>query len=199
MTGPLYMYGVFGDAASNVIAVGVGILFGFVLERAGFGDARNLTNIFYFRDMRVLRVMFSAIVTAMVGLVALNSVGLFDYQAVLEHSLLVTYLWPQIVGGFIFGIGFVVGGYCPGTAVVALSSGKGDALVFLGGMVAGIWVFAVGFPIWGWFYKSSDMGRVTLWQWLGIPMEATAAIIVVIALVAFFLTGPAEKWAPYDK
>ncbi len=199
MTGPLYLTGTLSYTASLWVAVIIGFFFGFVLERAGFGDARNLTSIFYFRDMRVLRVMFSAIVTAMVGLIVLSWVGLFDYSSLLNFSLLPTYLWPQLVGGILFGIGFVVGGYCPGTGVVALVSGKLDALVFLLGMIGGIWVFAAGFPVWGSFYKSSDLGRLTLWQVFGLNMTVVAAAVVVMALVAFWLAGLAEKWAPYDK
>jgi uncharacterized protein len=199
MIGPLYMHGAFGFQASLLVAVVIGFLFGFVLERAGFGDSRNLTNIFYFRDMRVLRVMFSAMVTTAVGIVILKWLGLFDYSMLLDYSLLKTYLWPQLVGGILFGLGFVVGGYCPGTAVVGITSGKLDGLVFLGGMVVGIWVFAAGFPLWGSFYKSSDLGRITLPQLVGIPVEIVTAAVVVMALVAFWLAGLGEKWAPYDK
>jgi len=199
MTGPMYLLGGFGYTASLVVAVIVGFLFGFVLERAGFGDSRNLTNIFYFRDMRVLRVMFSAVVTAMVGLVLLSWAGLFDYSVLLDYTLLETYLLPQIVGGVLFGLGFVIGGYCPGTAIVGVASGKLDSIVFLVGMIAGIWVFAAGFPLWGSFYKSTDLGRLTLQQVFGIPLELMVLIVVAMALAAFFLAGLGEKWAPYDK
>jgi len=199
MSGPLYLVDAFGYGTSLWIALAVGILFGFVLERAGFGDARNLTNIFYFRDMRVLKVMFSAMVTAMVGLIVLSWIGLFDYAMLLDSSLLQTYLWPQLVGGILFGLGFLIGGYCPGTSAVGIVSGKLDALVYLLGMIAGIWVFAGGFPAWGDFYMSSPLGRITLWQEFGISRELMAAAILVMALMAFWLAGLAEKWAPYDK
>ncbi len=199
MTGPLAMLQDFSQATNLWIALVVGFLFGFVLERAGFGDARNLTNIFYFRDMRVLRVMFSAICTAMVGLIVLSWIGLFDYGVLLEYSLLKTYLLPQIVGGVLFGLGFVVGGYCPGTAVVGLVSGKIDSLVFLAGMIVGVWIFAAGFPVWGPFYKSFDLGRITLWQVFGTSKEIMAVAIVIMALVAFVLARIGEKWHPYDK
>jgi uncharacterized membrane protein YedE/YeeE len=199
MTGPLYLYEVISFSTSLLVAIGIGFLFGFVLERAGFGDSRNLTSIFYFRDMRVLRVMFSALVTAMLGLVILNRFGLFDYALLLEYSLLQTYFWPQLVGGVLFGLGFLVGGYCPGTAIVGVASGKIDSLVFLIGMVFGIDIFAFGMPIWGSFYKSSDMGRITLWQYFGTSMETMALIITFAALGAFVLAWVAEKWAPYDK
>ena len=199
MTGPLFLQGTFGYETSLVVALIIGFFFGFVLERAGFGDSRNLTNIFYFRDMRVLRVMFSALSTAMVGLIVLSWIGLFDYSMMLEYSLLETYLWPQVVGGILFGLGFVVGGYCPGTAAVGVVSGKLDSIVFLVGMVVGVWIFAAGFPAWGFFYKSSDWGRVTLWQLFGTSKEIMAAIIVVMALIAFVLARLGEKWHPYDK
>jgi uncharacterized protein len=199
MTGPLFLQGVFGPSASLWAAVIIGFFFGFVLERAGFGDSRTLTNIFYFRDMRVLRVMFSAMTTAMVGLLVLSWVGLFDYSMLLNYSLLTTYLWPQVVGGILFGLGFVIGGYCPGTAAVGVTSGKLDAVVFLVGMIVGMWVFAWGFPVWGAFYKSSDLGRITLWQVFGLSKEVMAAIIVAMALGAFWMAGLGEKWAPYDK
>lgn len=199
MTGPLYMLGAFGHGTSLVVSLIIGFFFGFVLERAGFADSRTLTNIFYFRDMRVLRVMFSALTTAMVGLIVLGWLGLFDYSVLLEYSLLETYLWPQLVGGIIFGLGFVIGGYCPGTSIVGIASGKIDAIVFLGGMFVGIYVFAAGFPLWSGFYMSSDLGRLTLWQVFGVPMSVMAALIVAMALVAFWLSGLAEKWAPYDK
>ena len=196
MTGPLYMMGVFGHGTNLVLSLIIGIFFGFVLERAGFGDSRNLTNIFYFRDMRVLKVMFSALCTAMVGLIVLNWIGLFDYSVLLKYSLLKTYLWPQLVGGILFGLGFVIGGYCPGTSAV---SGKLDAIAFSVGMLAGIWGFAAGFSVWGGFYKSANLGRITLWQVFGIPMPVMAALIVAMALAAFWMAGLGEKWAPYDK
>jgi len=195
--GPLYLH--YSWASSIWWAVVIGFFFGFVLERAGFGDARNLTNIFYFRDMRVLRVMFSALTTAMVGLIVLSWVGLFNYQALLDETLLKTYLLPQVIGGVLFGLGFIIGGYCPGTAVVGVVSGKLDALIFLAGMIVGVWVFALGFPVWGGLYMSTPMGRITLWQVFGVSKEVMAGIIVVMALIAFVLASLGERWAPYDR
>ena len=199
MTGPLYMNGAFGYTTYMGLAVVIGFLFGFVLERAGFGDARNITNIFYFRDMRVLRVFFSAIVTAMVGLIVLSWIGLFDYSMLLKYTLLKTYVLPMLVGGLVFGVGFVMGGYCPGTSAVALMSGKLDSLVFIIGMIVGMWIFAFGWPIWGAFYKSFDLCRITLWQLFGIPMWAMALAVIAMAFGGFVLSKYAERWAPYDK
>ncbi len=199
MTGPLYMMDAFGYTAYLASAVVIGFLFGFVLERAGFGDARNIVNLFYFRDMRVLRVFFAAIVTALLGLLVLWWVGLFDYSMLLQHTLLKTYVLPHLVGGLIFGIGFVMGGYCPGTSAVALMSGKLDSLVFIIGMIVGIWVFAFGWSLWGSFYQSTPLGRITLWQFFGIPIWLMALIIVVMAFGAFIMAKFLERWAPYDR
>jgi hypothetical protein len=67
------------------------------------------------------------------------------------------------------------------------------------GMIFGIWIFAAGFPIWGALYKSGAFGRITLWQIFGLHSAVMAAIILIMALAAFWLAGLAEKWAPYDK
>ena len=95
-----------------MIALAVGILFGFVLERAGFGDSRNLTNIFYFRDMRVLKVM-SQPSSAMVGLIILSWIGLFDYSMLLEFFVVSNVFVAPARGNFV-RLGFLIGGHCPG-------------------------------------------------------------------------------------
>ena len=117
----------------------IGLLFGFALERAGFGSSRKLAGIFYFRDMTVLRVMFTALVTAMLGLSLLVALGWIDLPS--QIYLLPTVYGAQIVGGLIFGVGFVLSGWCPGTGAVGLASGKLDALVFLTGVVIGAIVY----------------------------------------------------------
>lgn len=120
------------------IALLIGFLFGFFLEIAGFGSSRKLTDIFYFRDMSVLKVMFSAVLVALIGYQYLSISGLAD-----PHQIycLETYLGAQAIGGLLFGFGFVIGGWCPGTALVGLASMKWDALVFLIGGVVGSILF----------------------------------------------------------
>ena len=83
--------------------------------------------------------------------------------------------------------------------MVGATSGKLDSIVYLVGLIVGIWIFGAGFPLWGALYKSGALGRITLWQVFGIPMELMALIIVVMALGAFYLARLGEKWAPYDK
>ena len=144
MNAPFLKFGMFGDETSLVIAFVIGIAFGFALERAGFGSAKKLTSQFYLNDLAVFKVMFTAIVTAMLGLTYLGWIGLLDLSLV---YLVPTHVGPQIVGGLLLGVGFIVGGYCPGTSVAATATGKIDALVFLAGMFAGTFVFAEIYPV----------------------------------------------------
>lgn len=119
-----------------------GILFGFVLENAGFGSPCKLTAQFHFTDWSVLKVMFTAIVVAASGLVLLQHFGLLNMDAVfVPPSLLVA----SAVGGTLVGIGFAVGGYCPGTSVVGLFSGRLDALTFVVGLLIGTVLFAMSY------------------------------------------------------
>ena len=106
--GPLYKFGWFDFAYSLQLAGLIGVMFGFLLERAGFGNARKLVAIFYLRDFAVLKVMFTAIVVCILGLLFFSVFGWIDLSKV---YLLPTYIWPQIVGGFVLGMGFVIGGY----------------------------------------------------------------------------------------
>lgn len=159
-----------------------GFGFGFVLERAGFGSSRKLAAQFYLRDMRVLKVMFSAIVTAMLGLVVLRAVGLVDMEAIYVNP---TFLGPQVVGGLIFGVGFAVGGYCPGTAIVAGVTGKVDAMVFLGGVSAGILGYAGVYGRIERFATSGGGKRLFLMDWLHLSYGTVAILVTFLALGMF--------------
>ncbi len=173
------------DSARGLALV-VGIFFGFWLERAGFGSSRKLTAIFYRRDFAVLKVMFSAIVTAAVGMHVLSLTGLVPDDRV---TRLETFLWPQIVGGLVFGVGFVTGGWCPGTALVGAASGKVDALAFLLGAGAGSLAFAAAWPAIGSFASAGACGVLTLPQVFGLAPTAVVAGVVALALIAFSITG----------
>jgi uncharacterized membrane protein YedE/YeeE len=182
MSAPLYKYGLFGDEMSLVVAFLIGIGFGFFLERAGFGSARKLTDQFYLKDLAVLKVMFTAIVTAMLGVFYLSWAGLVDLSLVYFGP---TFLWPQIAGGLILGVGFVVGGYCPGTSLVALATGKLDALFFVLGVTAGVFGFGEAYPAIKGLVNSSPLGELTLPQVFGLPYGLVVFLVVVMALAAF--------------
>jgi uncharacterized protein len=182
MNAPFFKFGLFGDNVSLILAFIIGIAFGFALERAGFGSVRKLTAQFYFTDLAVFKVMFTAIVTAMTGLFYLAWIGVVDLSQV---YLTPTYIVPQSVGGLLLGVGFVVGGYCPGTSCVAVSTGKIDAIVFLAGIVAGIFVFGEMFPILESFYNSTPMGTITLPQLLHVPYGVVVLLVILMAVGGF--------------
>ncbi len=163
--GPLYKFEWFDAAYGLQLAGLIGFFFGFVLERAGFGDARKLTAVFYLRDFAVLKVMFTAIVVCMIVLLYFSVFGWIDLSRV---HVLPTYVWPQLVGGLVLGIGFVMGGYCPTTSVVAAVSGKLDALIFLVGMILGVFLFAELFPLLEEFYRAGSMGPYLLSDVFGV-------------------------------
>lgn len=182
MNAPFFKYGMFGDEFSLIVAFLIGIGFGFFLERAGFGNARKLAAQFYFTDMAVLKVMFSAIVTAMLGIFYLGWIGFLDFSLL---YLTPTNLLPQMVGGLLLGFGFVIGGYCPGTSAVSASTGRIDGMVYLAGVFAGIFVFGEMFPIIGDFVNATPFGTVTLYQLWNIPYGVLVFAVVVMAVAAF--------------
>ena len=190
MNAPFYKYGLFQDEVSLVVAFVIGIGFGFFLERGGFGNGRKLAAQFYFTDMTVLKVMFTAIVTAMVGLYYLSVFGVVDLALVYVNP---TYLLPQVLGGLILGIGFVIGGYCPGTSCVAVSTGRIDGLVYLLGIVAGIFVFGEAYPLVKGFYFATPMGQITLPQLFNLPYGVLVFAVVAMALGAFAAAEWGEK------
>lgn len=168
----------------------LGFGFGFVLERAGFGNAKTLAGQWYGYNFAVLRVMFTAIVTAMVGLFGLHYLGVVDLSQVYVNE---TFIWPQLVGGLIFGMGFVIGQYCPGTAVVACATGKIDAMIYMLGFAFGLVAFFVVYPKLEAFYLSSAKGRVLLPETLHVSAGVVVLGVVVMALGAFALTHVLDK------
>jgi hypothetical protein len=190
MNAPFFKYGFFGDNVSLIVAFVIGIGFGFFLERAGFGSAKKLTAQFYLTDMAVFKVMFTAIVTAMLGLFYLAWIGLVDLSLVYVSP---TYLLPQAAGGLLLGVGFVIGGYCPGTSCVAAATGRLDGIVFLAGIVAGIFTFGELYPLLEGFYSSTPMGSITLPGILGISQGLAVFLVAAMAIGGFAGTTWVEK------
>lgn len=180
MIAPLAKTGVISDEQNLIAAAILGFGFGFILQRTGFTDGRKIARVFYLKEIDVPIVMFSAIVTASLGLWGLSLIGLIDISKV---YLLPTFLAPMVVGGLLFGVGMVTGGYCPGTAAASVSTGKLDALVFLVGFFAGSLIFGDLFPIWEHFYASDDRGTWRLDQMLDINL-GSAVLLITVVLIA---------------
>ena len=175
------------------IALALGVGFGFALERAGFGSARKLTAVFYLHDMAVVKVMFTAIVTAMAGLFVLSAAGLLDLAELYVEP---TAFAAQIVGGLLFGAGFIVGGYCPGTSIAAAATGRKDGFAFLLGMLAGVLAYAELTPgIEGWI-KASTQGEMTLPALTGIGMGWwTLAFVAILVLAGWGMSALEQRFA----
>jgi hypothetical protein len=179
------------EEISLVMAFIIGIGFGFFLERGGFGNSRKLALQFYFRDLTVFKVMFTAIITAMTGLILFNGFGWLDLQLIYINP---TYLWSGIVGGLIMGAGFVVGGYCPGTGFVGLATLKTDALFYLAGAFLGMFVFGEIIPVLNAFFTSGFLGNtLTVPGFLGVSPGVVGFVVILMALAGFWGSEALEK------
>ena len=178
------------DQLNLVVALILGIGFGFVLEQAGFSSSRRLAGVFYGYDFAVLRVFFTAAVTAMCGVLLLGYFGLLDTDAIFVNP---TWLMPTIIGGMIMGVGFILGGYCPGTSLCAAAIGKVDAMFFVGGGILGVFAFGELYPLYENFYESTALGPIRVFDSLGISQGLFAFLIIAAAVGAFSVTTMIEK------
>lgn len=193
---PFFKFDYFGAETGLVFAFIIGIGFGWFLERAGFGTAKKLAAQFYFTDLTVFKVMFTAIVTAMLGVYFLSSLGFMDISTV---NVIDTYIIPQVAGGLLLGIGFVIGGYCPGTSVVACATGKIDGMIFILGVFLGIFIYGEIFPLIESFANMTFMGKVLMPSYFNIPYGILVFAVVLMALGGFAGAEWAEKKFGYKK
>lgn len=193
---PLYVFGAFSTEMGFIFAFIVGLIAGFGLERGGMGSAVKLTHQFYLYDLSVFKVMFSAIITAMLGMFLLAAIGFLDLSALYISP---SHIPPQIVGGLILGLGFIVGGYCPGTSIVSTATGRIDGMFYLGGVIFGIIIFGAIFPSIEGFYNSFDMGRVTIPEYFNVSYGLVVFIVVAIAVAGFFGAEWVERKIGYKK
>lgn len=188
--GPLIPQQVIDGNWNNVIALLIGIAFGYVLESSGFSSSRKLAGVFYGYDFTVLRVFFTAALTAMTGLLYFNYLGWLDYNMLYVNPY---FIKSAIVGGVVMGLGFILGGYCPGTSICALAIGKVDAMVFTAGMFLGILVFSEAFPLLEQTFQSNSLGSVRVYESLNMPAGLFAFLLILAALAAFYVTDLIQK------
>ena len=199
ISAPLVKYDLISETLNLWLAVPIGFIFGFGLYHAGFTDSRKIASAFYLKDVGVPVVMFSAIVTGTLGLWVLGLSGFLDLSKV---YFLPTYLAPMAVGGLLFGIGMAIGGFCPGTAIASLATGRIDAMVFVVGFLGGSLLFGDLFPVWGDFFRSDYRGDYRLDQLFGSSIGVAVLIIVVAAVVGslFMRYGQRLFWTtPEDE
>lgn len=184
----------------------LGAAFGIVLELAGFGDARKLSAQFYFKDMTVFKTMFTGIVTAAILIFLSASFGYLDFSKLFVNQ---TFLWPGIIGGLVMGVGFVVGGYCPGTSIVSAASFKLDGVVFVIGATIGVGLFGETMGSFRDFWNSSYTERLLLSDVFGWSLGQAVFVVTALALVLFYFVERVEQsyrtpdaaidWKPSNK
>ncbi|MCF7840450.1 MAG: YeeE/YedE family protein [Candidatus Marinimicrobia bacterium] len=194
--GPLVPNEVIAGNWNFLIAFVIGIGFGFILEQAGFSSSRKLAGMFYGYDTVVLKVFFTGAITAMLGLLFFSLFGWVDLNLVYVNP---TYLWSAIIGGVIMGLGFIAGGFCPGTSICAAAIGKIDAMIFIAGIFLGVFIFGESFPLWEKLYYAADLGAPKLNQVLGISGGLFALLVIIAAAMMFWVGEWAEKKFPREE
>jgi hypothetical protein len=194
--GPLSVNELISADTNLFLAFIIGIGFGFVLEQSGFSSSRKLAGVFYGYDTVVLKVFFTAAITAMLGLLFFSLFGWVDLNLVYVNP---TYLTSAIIGGIIMGAGFIIGGYCPGTSFCGASIGKIDAFVFIGGLFLGVLIFGLGFNIWDSMYMAKFLGSPKISQTLGLSDGVFAFLLIIVALAMFWVAEWAEKKFPREQ
>ena len=165
-----------------------GFLFGVLLHRGGVADFNVIVKQFLFRDLTVLKVMFTAIVVGGIGIFVLHGQELANFHIKSANMLAV------VLGALLFGIGMVIYGYCPGTGIAAIATGKLDALAGFFGMLVGAAAYALCYD---WIAANilpvADLGKKRLPEFATLPEWVWYAGLVVMAAVVFALVARVEK------
>lgn len=165
-------------ARTIIQGIAFGFAFGFLLQKGGVGTYHILMGQLLFQDWTVVKIMATAVAVGMAGIFALHRF------AKVNLHIKPTKLGSNVIGGLVFGAGFALIGYCPGTAAAALGQGSWDALFGMAGLVAGSWVYA---ELSGTLKKTvetwGDLGKLTLFDVLRVPRGA------LVTAIAITLTG----------
>ena len=187
--GPLYPQELLNPEYNLLIGALIGAGFGFLLEAAGFTNTRKLAGIFYGYDATVIKVFFTAALTGLIGLFILHNMGWIDITLTFYPK---TFWIPTLIGGIIMALGFVIGGFCPGTSLSAAVTGKIDALAFIGGVFLGIFGFIFTYEsLWKSLRASGKMGKVDIAQWIGIKEGLFIFLFTLVAFLSFYIF---QKW-----
>ena len=183
--GPLIPNGIIPEQWDYVIALLIGLAFGYILEASGFSSSRKLVGVFYGYDFAVLKVFFTAVLVSVIGLYYMDYLSWLDITKMYVHP---TFMQSAIIGGIIMGVGFLAGGFCPGTSLTAVAIGKLDAMIFTLGLLIGIFIFSELYPILKPMLTMGDYGNITLDKSIGIPADIIILSIAILALAAFYFS-----------
>lgn len=175
---------IISEGWSLILMFLIGISFGFILEAAGFSSSRKLVGIFYGYDFVVLKVFFTAGITAMIGLVFMEYFGFIDMSLVFINS---NFLWSALIGGVIMGFGFILGGFCPGTSVTAAVIGKIDAWFFIIGIFLGIFIFGSFDTTFNKLFTGYYFDGERLFDTIGISRGLFIFMMILMAIGGFIV------------
>ena len=163
-----------------ILGLITGFLFGFFLQKGQILRYEKQLGFLRLKDMTLIKFMFSAIITGMLGIYFFKDLGL------IELSLKGTLILAQVAGGLLFGIGWALFGYCPGTAIGALGEGRLHAVSGVVGMLFGAAVYAEIYPaLKANILKYGDLGKITLPEVIGVNHWIVISIFIVLTMVFF--------------
>ncbi|QDV26518.1 DUF6691 family protein [Aureliella helgolandensis] len=175
-------------ASRRILLLGLvfGVMFGFLLQLGGVAKYHVLIGQLLLVDFTVLKVMLSAVIVGAVGIHLMHRAGL------VKLHIKPTRYASNILGGLLFGVGFALSAYCPGTGAAALGQGNYDALAMMAGMLAGSYLYAEASD---WISRRidpiGDRGKLTLYDFLpgnrtAITLGSVAFLIAVLIAVETF-------------
>jgi hypothetical protein len=188
--GPLIPNEIIPAEWNSIFALVIGIAFGYILESSGFSSSRKLAGVFYGYDFAVLKVFFTAALVSSIGILYMDYMGYLDLGALYVHP---TYLKGALIGGGIMGLGFITGGFCPGTSICAAAIGKIDALVYVGGILIGIFLFSELFSRFEPLYDGGFMGYITIMDAFEISPYVFVFAFTLLAVLSFVIADIVRK------
>lgn len=169
------------SAKQLVLGLVFGLIFGFLLQKGGVAKYHILLGVLLLEDFTVVKVMLTAIIVGCIGIFSLQALGL------VKLHVKPTRYAANIIGGLIFGIGFALIGYCPGTGAAALGQGNWDAIAGIAGLMLGSYLFAEAS---GWLdktlMKAGDRGKLMLPELVGVSLPVFLVVFVPLLIAAVF-------------
>jgi len=171
------------EFSSKQLVLGLlfGVMFGFLLQKGGVAKYHILLGALLLEDFTVVKVMLTAIIVGSIGIFGLHSLRL------VELHIKPTRYAANIIGGLVFGVGFALIGYCPGTGAAALGQGNWDAIAGIAGLMIGSYLFA---EMSGWLGKTlmkvGDRGKLTLPEVVGVRLPTFLLIFIPLLIAGLF-------------
>lgn len=172
------------SSTGKQLALGLlfGLVFGFLLQKGGVAKYHVLIGVLLLEDFTVIKVMLSAIVVGMIGVLGFYALGL------VRLHIKPTRYAANILGGLVFGVGFALLSYCPGTGAAALGQGNFDALAGILGLMAGSYLYAESSGLLGrTVLKWGDRGKLVLPELLGVSSRTFLFVCVPILVIALVI------------